>query len=316
MQESARSNSTSAGWSNFDTTHWSVVLQAGKTRSLESSAALETLCRAYWSPLFAFVRRKGYSAEDAEDITQQFFTRLLERNDFEAVDPKKGKFRTFLLTALTHFLSNERDRANALKRGGGKIVVSLEGLDTEQFRRMEPANDISPDKLFDLRWATTVLQQALNRLRVEMTNSGKQPIWDGLKRFLTDDPGEGDYAATAAQLGMTGQAVAVAVHRLRLRYRELVRTEVAQTVPILSCGPVLDSLRFPQTRCMAPVQLCGINYDKSPFHRYDAVRAFGRHGECSCRSGADPGQPAVSRRESLVESESSVRHLPQPGAGD
>ena len=214
----------------FNTTHWSVVLQAGATPSPQRSAALEHLCRIYWPPLFAFIRRKGYGDEDARDLTQQFFARLLERNDFETVHPAKGKFRTFLLAALTHFLSNERDRARAAKRGGGQTPLSLDELTPEQLHGFESAPALPPDKLYDLRWAMTVLDLALHKLRAELADAGKGGQFDRLKQYLTGDAAEGDYAAAAQQLGMTRQTVAVTVHRLRARYRELVRAEVAHTV--------------------------------------------------------------------------------------
>jgi RNA polymerase sigma factor (sigma-70 family) len=218
------------GAGQFNTTHWSVVLMAGKNATPQSAEALEKLCRTYWHPLYLFIRRQGQGPEDAQDLTQEFFSRLLERNDFGMVDPRKGKFRTFLLTSLTHFLSNERDRAQAAKRGGGQKLISLDELKAGEFFQFEPASDLSPDKLFDQRWAMIVLEQALNRLRQETAAEGKGERFERLKPFLTEDPGEGEYAKVAEQLGMTGQAVAVGVHRLRQRYRELVRAEVANTV--------------------------------------------------------------------------------------
>ncbi len=221
---------TEAPSAHFATTHWSVVLQAGQSPSPERSAALEELCRAYWYPLYAFVRRKGYCEADAQDLTQQFFARLLEKDGFEKVFPEKGKFRTFLLASLSHLLSNERDRMQAVKRGGGHIILSLDDLDPEHLYRLEPASDLSPDKLFDLRWATTVLETALAQLRAEAVSANKAGSFEELKKYLTNEPGEGEYAETGQRLGMSGQAVAVAVHRLRHRYRELVRARVAQTV--------------------------------------------------------------------------------------
>ena len=213
----------------FDTTHWSVVLLAGQAQTPQSAEALEKLCRTYWSPLCAFIRRRGYGLEDAQDLTQKFFASLLERNDLETVDPIKGKFRTFLLAALTHFLANEREHAHAAKRGGGHSPLSLDALPAEP-RATEPSITASPDKLFDLRWASTVLEQALHTLESEMAAGGKPRQFERLKAFLTEDPRDGDYAAAALDLGLTNQNVAVVVHRLRQRYRELVRAEVAQTV--------------------------------------------------------------------------------------
>jgi RNA polymerase sigma-70 factor (ECF subfamily) len=214
----------------FATTHWSVVVQAGAGHSSAGSAALEKLCRTYWYPLFAFIRRQGRTEADAKDLTQQFFARLLERQDFQTVDARKGKFRTFLLAALTHFLSNERDFAQAAKRGGGKRIISLDAIPAEQLHRVEPATDLSPDKLFDRRWAITLLEQAVAQLREEAVTAGKAGQFEQLKTFLTNEPQDGEYAAVAEQLGSTNQAIAVAVHRMRQRYRELVRAEVAHTV--------------------------------------------------------------------------------------
>jgi len=226
----AKGEHFSVGSPAFATTHWSVVVQAGGEPSSAAVVALEKLCRTYWFPLYAFLRRKGLAEEDAKDLTQQFFTRLLERNDFRAVDARRGKFRTFLLTALTHFLANERDRARAAKRGGGKIIFSLDAISPEQFQCIEPSSNLSPDKLFDQRWAVKLLEAAMTRLQTEMIAANRPAQFEELKKFLTDEPDEGDYAAVAARLGSTSQAVAVAVHRMRLRYRQLVRSEVANTV--------------------------------------------------------------------------------------
>ena len=214
----------------FSTTHWSVVLLAGRDQSAQGAEALEKLCRLYWPPLYSFIRRQGHTPEDAQDLTQKFFAALLERNDFGSVDPRKGKFRTFLLSALSHFLANERDWARAAKRGGDRQIISLEALESEHRHLAEPAANVSPDKLFDLRWATTVLEKALRDLQAEMTTAGKGGQFERLKLFLTNEPAEGDYARVGEALRSTPQAVAVSVHRLRQRYRELVRAEVAQTV--------------------------------------------------------------------------------------
>lgn len=219
-----------AGSPVFATTHWSVVLQAGGEPSSHAMAALEKLCHTYWFPLYAFVRRKGLPEEDAKDVTQQFFTNLLERSDFRAVDARRGKFRTFLLTALTHFLANERDRAQAAKRGGGKVIFSLDSLSPEQFQCIEPSSDLSPDKLFDQRWAVKLLETAVTRLQAEMITADRSKQFEELKKFLADEPDDGDYHNVAARLGSTAQTVAVAVHRMRARYRQLVRSEVANTV--------------------------------------------------------------------------------------
>jgi RNA polymerase sigma factor (sigma-70 family) len=214
----------------FTTTRWSVVLLAGQEVSPESAAALEKLCRTYWQPVCAFARRKGWSEEDAKDLTQQFFVRLLERNDFSGVDPRKGKFRTFLLTAFTHFLTNEFDRVNALKRGGGRTIISLDQFSPDQLGGVPPAEEFSPGTIYDLRWAQTIVQTALEQLKEEMSKADKASQFAGLKRFLTANAAPGEYAQTAEQLGVETSSVPVLVHRLRQRYRELVRDEVAQTV--------------------------------------------------------------------------------------
>lgn len=214
----------------FLTTRWSVVLRAGQQVSSERMAALETLCRAYWRPICAFARRKGRSEEDAKDLTQQFFIRLLERNDFIGLDPRKGKFRTFLLAAFTHFLANEYDRATALKRGGGRHILSLDQLSEEDLGEIPPRDNDTPETLYDLRWARAILQAALRHLQQEMSKAEKQAQFDVLKRFLTANATGSDYAVAAEKLGVEVSSAPVLVHRLRQRYRELVREEVAQTV--------------------------------------------------------------------------------------
>jgi RNA polymerase sigma-70 factor (ECF subfamily) len=210
----------------FSTTHWSVVLLAGKPISQGSAAALEKLCRAYWQPIYFFARRKGRSEADAKDLTQQFFARLLERNDFQGLDPAKGKFRTFLLTAFTHFMANEHDRATALKRGGGQIILSLEDLPSDDVS----AEAISPAEIYDRHWANNILQAALKSLKQQMSDAGKEFQYHELKCFLTAHGDTSAYAVAAKNLGVETSSVPVLVHRLRHHYRELVRAEVAQTV--------------------------------------------------------------------------------------
>jgi len=198
--------------------------------SPESAAALEKLCRAYWPPIYCFARRKGWNDADAQDLTQQFFAHLLARNDFGGVDPRKGKFRTFLLAAFSHFLANEYDRLRAQKRGGGVTFLSLDALPLEESGELAPTGDISPGTQYDLRWAKTILETALQRLAEEMLLNGKPDGFAALKPFLTANAAPGDYAAVAARLEVAEASVPVLVHRLRQRYRELVRAEVAQTV--------------------------------------------------------------------------------------
>ena len=214
----------------FVTTHWSVVLRAGQQVSSERTAALETLFRAYWLPVCVFARRKGWSPEDAKDLTQQFFVRLLERNDFHGLDSRKGKFRTFLLAAFTNFLANEYDRATAQKRGGGRQILSLDQFPLEEMGEITTREECAPEILYDLRWAREILRMALRQMEQEMRHANKQAQFDELKRFLTENATGSDYAATAENLGAEVSSIPVMVHRLRQRYRELVRQEVAQTV--------------------------------------------------------------------------------------
>ena len=214
----------------FNTTHWSVVLQAGANDSPQAAEALASLCRAYWYPLYAYVRRQGRTVEDAQDLTQEFFARLLELNYLRSADRKRGRFRTFLLTSLKHFLINEWKRVNRKKRGSGQKILSLDEEMAESRFTAEPAVDQPPDALYDRGWAAVLLDRALVALRAELEQSGRRDLFDRLKVFVWGEKNALSYAAMAEQLGMTEGAVKVAVHRLRQRYGELLRAEVAQTV--------------------------------------------------------------------------------------
>jgi RNA polymerase sigma factor (sigma-70 family) len=214
----------------FNTTHWSVVLSAGQLHSRQTAEALEKLCRAYWQPIYFFARRKGHSDADAKDLTQQFFSTLLQRNDFAGLDPARGRFRTFLLVSFTNFLANEHDRASALKRGGGKTVVSLDTLSDEQVRQFDSSPNAQPGTAFDRHWAASILAQALFRLKTEFAGSGKAGQFELLRTYLTAEGATADYTAIAEKLGVAAASVPVLVHRFRQRYRELVRDEVAQTL--------------------------------------------------------------------------------------
>jgi RNA polymerase sigma-70 factor (ECF subfamily) len=214
----------------FATTHWSVVIAAGRGDSPQAASALEKLCRAYWLPIYSYVRQRGHSPHDALDLAQGFFALLLERNDFAAANPHRGRFRSFLLAALNHFLANQHDRAMAAKRGGGKVFISLDDDTVEKRYQLEPITELSPDKIYERRWALAVMEQAMNVLSAEFTQSGKARQFELLKKFLTSEAGPAEYAAIGHELGLTEGAVAVSVYRLRQRYRELVRIEVAQTV--------------------------------------------------------------------------------------
>lgn len=214
----------------FATTHWSAVLQANDSHSSGARVALEHLCRSYWHPLYFYVRRKGHGPHDAQDLTQEFFARLLRLNSLEAVAPHKGRFRTFLLASLNHFLADHRDAQQAAKRGGGQAILSLDAMTAEQRYACEPTTPESPEALYDRRWVTSLLENALERLRTEFTASRRETQFEHLRQFLQSEADDGAYARVADALGITPGAVAVAVHRLRQRYRDLVRTEITQTV--------------------------------------------------------------------------------------
>jgi RNA polymerase sigma-70 factor (ECF subfamily) len=215
----------------FATTHWSVVLTAQDAASPDALTALDKLCRAYWFPLYAYVRREGYGPNDAMDLTQGFFARLLEKNYLDRVDRQKGKFRSFLLASLRHYLSDERDRANAAKRGGGQTFISLDDhTQAEERYKLELADGASPDRIFDRRWAYTLLETAQRRLRGEYAVANKTELHDALAHTETKPRADETYAELAKRWGMTEAAVKSAAHRLRQRYHELVREEVAQTV--------------------------------------------------------------------------------------
>jgi RNA polymerase sigma-70 factor (ECF subfamily) len=219
-----------AGGSGFPTTHWSLVLSAGEGSLPNAKAALERLCRAYWYPLYAYVRRQGRSVEEAQDLTQEFFARLLRKEYLRHADPARGRFRTFLLTALERFLINDWEKGRAAKRGEGQPVISWDQRETETRFLAEPADQSTPEKAFEKRWAVTVLERVLERLREEFTASGHAERFERLKVLLWGEKGSPPYAGVAAELGLTEGTLKVAVHRLRQRYRELLRAEVAQTV--------------------------------------------------------------------------------------
>jgi RNA polymerase sigma factor (sigma-70 family) len=223
------------GWSDgctpaFSTTHWSLVLAAGDTKSPEAKEALERLCRTYEYPIYAYVRRKGYRREDAQDLTQEFFSRLVARNYLSVADRNRGKFRSFLLGSLEHFLAREWTKAHAQKRGGGRAIFSLDEADAESRYLREPAHDMTPERIFDRRWATTLLDQAMSRLREECAANKKGDLLARVEPHLSGEKGEASYADIAPALNMSEGAVKVAVHRLRRRYGELVRTEIEHTV--------------------------------------------------------------------------------------
>jgi RNA polymerase sigma factor (sigma-70 family) len=214
----------------FATTRWSEVLAAGKGDSRQGHAALAHLCETYWYPLYAFVRRRGLSPEDAQDSTQEFFARLLAGNWVSDADPAKGRFRTFLLTALNRFLANEWDRAHAQKRGGGALSMPLDTELAETRYRADTKPEAPPDHLYDRQWAMTLLDRALSRLEAEHQRLGKTTEFAVLSPALTAERGDISYATLAAQLDLSETATRMAVHRLRKRFRQVFREEIAQTV--------------------------------------------------------------------------------------
>jgi len=216
--------------SRFTTTHWSVVLAARGSDSSDASEALEKLCRAYWHPLYAFVRRRGYERHAAQDLTQEFFARLLEKNYLGAADRAKGKFRTFLLTALEHFLANEWRDAHAQKRGGKLTFLSFDDPAADEQYLQVSSGDLSPERLYEKQWAMTLLEQALATLQSEFAAAGKGPWFNELKIFLTGEKRSVSYADLAVKLATTEGALKTAVNRLRQRYAGLLREEVARTV--------------------------------------------------------------------------------------
>jgi RNA polymerase sigma factor (sigma-70 family) len=214
----------------FATTRWSLVLAAGRKTSARSAEALTSLCEMYWYPVYAFIRRQGCGADESADLTQEFFVRVLEKNYFHDADPARGRFRAFLCASIRHFLSNERDRARTLKRGGKQPPISLDVETAEGKYQLEPRDEMTPEKLFDRRWALILLERVLARLRDEHVSAGKGELFDRLKGFLTGDSTGVPYADVAKAVGMTEGAVKVAVHRLRRRFRELLIQEIAETV--------------------------------------------------------------------------------------
>jgi RNA polymerase sigma-70 factor (ECF subfamily) len=214
----------------FATTHWSVVLDAGHESSPSAREALETLCRTYWYPLYAYARRCGQNPEDAKDLVQGFFAYLLSRHALRFADPLKGRFRSYLLSSLKHFWSAQEERARAQKRGGGKPVVSLDETVAEGRYRLEPRDDWTPDRLYEREWALTLLEQARSRLQAEYAASGRADLYERLKQFPFGEQGERSFAVVSQEVGMTEAALKSAVHRMRQRYQELVREVVAQTV--------------------------------------------------------------------------------------
>jgi RNA polymerase sigma-70 factor (ECF subfamily) len=225
----------------FVTTRWTMVLSAGRKSSPHSERALAELCQTYWYPLYAFVRRQGKTKEDAEDLVQTFFARFLEKNYLEGLAAERGKFRAFLLAALKHFLANEWDRAQAQKRGGGAEHLSLNWQDADERFHLDPPDPTNPERLFDREWALAMLDRVITRLADECARDGKAELFTQAKGFLTVGSAAIPYGEAAQQLGVDEGALRVTVHRLRKRYRELLRDEIAQT--LAEPGQVDEELR-------------------------------------------------------------------------
>ena len=229
-ESTAVSDASTHGAAAFATTRWTRVLLARDANSTEARDALAELCGSYWYPLYAFVRRSGHGPHDSQDLVQEFFARLLSRDWLAQVDRAKGRFRSFLLAAMKHFLANEWDKSQALKRGGDQQFISLDQNAAEARYGLEPAHSDSPDKIFERRWAMMLLEKVLARLREEHARQGKERTFEELKNSLAGSRESLPYAEIGARLGVSEGAVKVTVHRFRQRYRELLREEVARTV--------------------------------------------------------------------------------------
>src|SRR5947199_4758656 len=228
------------GAAAFTTTHWSVVLEA-QGESPAAQEALEKLCRIYWRPIYSFVRRQGISQEEAEDITQGFFASLLEHRNLDAVRKEQGRLRSYLLGALKYFLADERRRAMAIKRGKGQRLIPLEELRADERAQMEPANPVTPELIYERRWASTVLERVLNLLKDEYQRAGNAALFESLKELLPGEPDAPSQKEIAARLGMTENAVRQAFYRFRQHYQSLLRQEIAQTVA--TPGDIENELR-------------------------------------------------------------------------
>jgi RNA polymerase sigma factor (sigma-70 family) len=232
--------STQRGAAQFTSTHWSIIIDA-QGESPAAQEALEKLCRIYWRPIYSFVQRQGVRPEEAEDLTQGFFADLLERRSLTAVRKEKGRFRSYLLGALKYFLTDERRRAMAIKRGKGQRLIPLEELSANERIEMEPTYPITAEQIYERRWAATVLERVLGLLKNEYVAAGNAVLFDSLKQLLPDEPGSPSQADIARQLGMTSNAVRQAFHRFRQRYQSLLREEIAHTVA--TPGDIEDELR-------------------------------------------------------------------------
>ena len=218
------------GRSEFRTTSWSLILAAASDPTTQAREALSTLCQTYWYPVYAFIRRNGHDPDRAQDLTQGFFARLIEKNYLEDADRRRGRFRSFLLASVKHFLANERDKEHALKRGGGREPVSIDVVEAERWYAPSAVEGLTPETLFERRWALSLLERVLARLRADYAGMGKADQFQVLEPFLMRDGDETRYDVAAARLGITSGALRMSVHRMRGKYRELLRAEIAETV--------------------------------------------------------------------------------------
>ena len=242
MSDVPRPNNGVKERKGFATTHWSVVVAAGDSSAPVARDALEKLFGTYWYPLYAYIRRRGFGAHDAEDLTQAFFAWLLQSRHLRLADSELGKFRSFLLIRLKHYLSDERKKGHAQKRGGGQPIISLNAQLAEDRYGLEPVTELTPERIFERRWALAVLERSVARLREEYVTAGRTGLFEELKHFPPGQKGQIAYAEVAARLGVTESAVKSAIHRMRMRHRDLLRQEIAHTVS--TPAEVDDELRY------------------------------------------------------------------------
>jgi DNA-directed RNA polymerase specialized sigma24 family protein len=228
--------------SAFHTTSWTLVLAASRDSAADSAAALTRLCQTYWHPVYAFIRRRGYDPDQAQDLSQGFFALLLEKNYLQDADRERGRFRSFLLTSVKHFLANEWDRSHALKRGGGRVPIAIDVLEAERWYAPAAVEANTPERVFERRWAISLLEHVIAQLRAEFAATGKADLFDRLSTFLSPDADRVGYDEAAAQMNMSAGALRMAVHRLRRRYRALLRDQIAATVS--SPEETDDEIRF------------------------------------------------------------------------
>ena len=227
---------------HFPTTSWTLVAASSGQPDTQTRSSLETLCQTYWYPLYAFIRQKGYGAEEARDLTQEFFVRIIEGNHVQRADPHRGRFRSFLLASLKHFLYNQSDREQARKRGGGIAVIPLELTSAEEFYKREPRHDLTPEKIFERSWAVTLLDSVLSELRQDFARAGKARQFERLMPLLTYDDAGIPYKQIAVEVGLSEAAVKVTVHRLRRRFHDRLRARIAETVA--DPGQVEEEIRY------------------------------------------------------------------------